>query len=86
MQKQLFILGAGGHGTVIADAAEKMNSWERIFFLDDDHLGQNILGYRVIDSVKNVKNYKRKENYFIVAIGNNLTSFFALSVLDNKLR
>ena len=35
MSKQLVIIGASGHGKVIADIAEK-NRYEKIVFLDDN--------------------------------------------------
>ncbi|MFV8765440.1 hypothetical protein ACNNMY_08355 [Aerococcus urinaeequi] len=33
MTKTLYILGAGGHGKVIADAAIEMGKWKTIYFL-----------------------------------------------------
>ena len=33
--KKLFLIGAGGHGKVVADIAEKMDCYETICFLDD---------------------------------------------------
>ncbi len=33
----LLILGAGGHGKVVADTAAASGQWERIVFLDDRH-------------------------------------------------
>ena len=35
MKKKIVIIGASGHGKVIADIAEK-NGYEEIVFLDDD--------------------------------------------------
>ena len=32
---RLLIIGAGGHGKVCADIAEKMNRWDEIVFADD---------------------------------------------------
>lgn len=34
---KLLIAGAGGHGRVVAEAAESMNVWSSIAFLDDRH-------------------------------------------------
>lgn len=35
MSKNLVIIGAGGHGKVVADTAEQMDKWQKIIFLDD---------------------------------------------------
>ena len=36
MKNKLLIIGASGHGKVVADIALKMNKWNAIEFLDDD--------------------------------------------------
>lgn len=36
MKNRLIIIGASGHGKVVADIALKMNNWQSIVFLDDD--------------------------------------------------
>ena len=36
MKNKLLIIGASGHGKVVADIALKMNKWKSIAFLDDD--------------------------------------------------
>ena len=33
--KKLVIIGAGGHGRVVADIAQKLNRYKQIVFLDD---------------------------------------------------
>ena len=33
--KRLLIIGAGGHGKVVADTAEENGCWDDIAFLDD---------------------------------------------------
>ena len=33
--KKLIIIGAGGHGRVVADIAQKLNTYESIEFLDE---------------------------------------------------
>lgn len=55
MTKTLYILGAGGHGKVVADAAKKMKKWEEIYFLDDKLVGQKLLGVLVKDKITNCK-------------------------------
>lgn len=69
MKKRLLIVGAGGHGKVVADIAMKMSLWESITFLDDnDSLGE-VLGLKVIDKATEATKYVRDSDLF-VAIGN----------------
>lgn len=68
---KLLIIGASGHGKVVADIAMKMNRWETILFLDDDESLKSSMGIEVIG--KSSDAYKYINNYDIfVAIGNNL--------------
>jgi sugar O-acyltransferase (sialic acid O-acetyltransferase NeuD family) len=68
---ELLIIGASGHGKVVADIAMKMNRWETILFLDDDESLKSSMGIEVIG--KSSDAYKYINNYDIfVAIGNNL--------------
>lgn len=62
MCKKVIIIGASGHGKVIADIIKKFGD-EVYGFLDDD-LSKDVIG-RVSDCV----NYK--DMYFVIAIGNN---------------
>lgn len=69
MNKKIVIIGASGHGKVIADIA-RLNGYEEILFLDDD-INKKICGrYPVVGTSKDIRQYKG--NYdFIIAIGNN---------------
>lgn len=69
MSKKLIIIGASGHGKVIADTAIK-NGYEIIGFLDDNETIQNILGFPVLGKIETVPKYQK--NYeFVIAIGSN---------------
>lgn len=70
MQKKLIIIGASGHGKVVADVAEKMGRWKTIMFLDDDKSVDKFLDYDVIGTLEEASKYKETANFF-VAIGNN---------------
>lgn len=72
MIKQLIIVGASGHGKVVADIAIKMNRWERIVFLDDDTSIKKLIGLDVVGATIEAIKYKEKADFF-VAIGNNET-------------
>lgn len=69
MSKKLVIIGASGHGKVIADIALK-NGYEIVGFLDDNDSLQEICGFPVLGSIKTVCDYKDRCE-FVIAIGNN---------------
>lgn len=66
--KRLIILGAGGHGRVIADIAEKTGKYTEICFLDDADIKKSG-GYDVVGKIIDYKKFKA-DTSFIVAIGN----------------
>lgn len=70
MGRRLIIIGASGHGKVVADIAIKMNCWSCIEFLDDNENIKDCLGFKVIGSVSEVEFYSEGADIF-VAIGNN---------------
>lgn len=69
MKNKLLIIGASGHGKVVADIALKMNRWQSIAFLDDDESIKSSMGIEVIgkssDAFAYIKDYD-----ILVAIGN----------------
>ncbi|MDR6878344.1 acetyltransferase [Bacillus sp. 3255] len=72
MKSKLLIIGASGHGKVVADIALKMNLWDNIAFLDDNDNMESSLGLKVIgrsdDVIKHIDDCD-----IIVGIGNNAT-------------
>lgn len=68
---KLMILGAGGHGTVVAEIADLMNKWDEIALLDDNKKLIAVNGYKVIGGLNDYKSYKEEYEYAIVALGNN---------------
>lgn len=68
---KLLILGAGGHGKVIAETAILMNKWQDIAFLDENPNIKGILGYPVIGGLSECKNLLGEYTEGFVAIGNN---------------
>lgn len=63
----LVIVGASGHGKVIADIAEKCG-YRGIVFLDDNPMVKSCGGYKVVGGCKDALNYKEAD--FVIAIGN----------------
>ena len=63
---KLIILGAGGHGKVVADIAQQINKYEKIFFLDDKSQESSVLG-KCDEYLK----FKNEEIEMYPAFGNN---------------
>lgn len=65
--KKLVIVGASGHGKVVADIAVR-NGYEEIVFLDDDESVRECAGFPVVGKTDGTEAYREWE--YIVAIGN----------------
>lgn len=72
MKNKLLIIGASGHGKVVADIALKMNKWQSIAFLDDNGNLRSSMGLEVIGASDEVNKYIDEYEIF-VGIGNNST-------------
>ena len=72
MKNKLIIIGASGHGKVVADIAIKMNKWQSIAFLDDDKAIKTSMGLEVIGKTADAFTNKEEADFF-VAIGSNTT-------------
>ncbi|MGC9932351.1 acetyltransferase [Priestia aryabhattai] len=70
MKTKLLIIGASGHGKVVADIALKMNRWQSIAFLDDNLDIKTSMGIEVIGKSSDAFKYVREYDIF-VGIGNN---------------
>jgi sugar O-acyltransferase (sialic acid O-acetyltransferase NeuD family) len=69
---RLLVVGAGGHGRSVAEAAELMGSYEVVGFLDDaESEGAKVLGMRALGPVGTVMRHRHLCDQAIVAIGNN---------------
>lgn len=63
---RLIILGAGGHGRVVADIAEQTGKYEEVVFLDDNSNDDKVIG-KCSDYIK----FKSKDTEMYPAFGNN---------------
>lgn len=72
MKNKLLIIGASGHGKVVADIALNMGKWQTIAFLDDDINLTSSMGLEVIGRTNDISTYKDEYEIF-VGIGNNTT-------------
>ena len=68
---KLLIVGAGGHGKVMAEVAEASGNWQSIAFLDDRHAELNgTLRWPVMDGVRHANRFVSDYAYAAVGIGN----------------
>lgn len=69
---KLVIIGAGGHGKVVADAAQKMQCYDEIVFLDARFATlHSLLGFAVIGDDAMIPDLVSETCEFVVAIGDN---------------
>lgn len=66
--KKIVIIGASGHGKVVANIAN-LNGYEKIIFLDDDISKKSCGKYSVVGTSNDIEKYEENHD-FIVAIGN----------------
>ena len=65
--RELIIIGAGGHGRVIADIAQKLGAYKKISFLNDGDAEES-MGFPIIGKTDEVEKYVKTADIF-VAIG-----------------
>jgi len=72
MTASLLIMGAGGHGRVVADTAEVSGCWRQIAFLDDRYPGLGSSGrWPVIGTLGRIAALVGNWTDCVVALGNN---------------
>lgn len=70
-KRNLVIVGAGGHGRAVAEAAELDGSWSEIVFADDNYPGQSSSGaWRIAGHPSQLSELVGPGDAVIVAIGN----------------
>jgi sugar O-acyltransferase (sialic acid O-acetyltransferase NeuD family) len=70
MSEGLLIIGAGGHGKVVADAAHQQGAWKNLAFLDDDpRLTGTIVGRPVLGVLQATAELRHEYPDAVVAIG-----------------
>lgn len=68
-QEKFILMGAGGHGAVVAEAIE-LSGGQIINFIDHDILKIDVFGHSVIQNENSISNDEHK---FIITIGDNAT-------------
>ena len=69
MNNRLIIIGAGGHGKVIADIAMKIG-YSQIGFVDDNAVGE-CMGIPVFARVSELDSLNDGATDFVIGVGNN---------------
>jgi sugar O-acyltransferase (sialic acid O-acetyltransferase NeuD family) len=80
---RLLIIGGGGHGAVVAEAAAKAGHWSDIEFLDDNLDEAATLEYPVVGGLGDMESFLDENTEAVVAIGDNRRR---MELLDRVLR
>lgn len=68
----LLILGAGGYGLAVAEAAQLSGQWQEIIFADDRWpTTQQVGKYKIVSNIANLYQLASSSIQAIVAVGNN---------------
>lgn len=68
--RNLILIGAGGHCRSCIDVIEQEKKYNIIGLIDlKEKIGENVLGYKIIDSDDNINKYVTPENSFLITIG-----------------
>ena len=78
--KRLLIIGAGGHGAVVADAALESGNWTEIALLDDNPPGASVLNWPVVGGLEDLNKHLDADTEAVVAVGDNERR---LNILDS---
>lgn len=79
--RRIAILGAGGHGKVVAEVAEA-SGWDSIVFFDDsDPVDQSPFPWPIMGDIAALMNYKDHIDQAFVGIGNNKIRFQKFDLL-----
>lgn len=81
--KKLIIIGASGHGKVVADIAQKTNKYSEICFIDDSPDVKECMGYKVIGTCQDIEKWIPEAEFF-VAIGNSYIRENMITLLLEK--
>ena len=75
----LILIGAGGYGQMVCDVAEQSGKYEKILFLDDNKVADNVVG-KCADFEKFISD----DTEFYPAFGNNEARVSFIENLDEK--
>ena len=67
----LLIVGAGGHGKVVADTASAMARWQEFAFLDDARCSDVFDRWPVLGRIDSIASHRDQYSDVVVALGDN---------------
>ena len=67
----LLIVGAGGHGKVVADAACETRRWDRLAFLDDAPFDDIFGRWPILGNIDSIASHRSQYSAVVVALGDN---------------
>jgi sugar O-acyltransferase (sialic acid O-acetyltransferase NeuD family) len=79
----LIVLGAGGHGRVVADAATTTGSWKTVCFVDDRAESLNVPGFEMAGTSADLEQLAKSYKALVVGIGDASTR---LQLMDRCTR
>lgn len=65
----LLVLGAGGHGRVVADAATTMGTWTKVYFVDDRAASLKVPGFEIVGTSADLGRLVKSYTAAVVGIG-----------------
>ena len=72
MMNRLLVVGAGGHGCVVAETALRTESWSDVAHLDDLlERPQHQTGVEILGSINDLERLTRSSDQFVIAVGDN---------------
>ncbi len=82
MKKNLLIIGAGGFGALSIDALYRNHDYESIGLLDDNKIGESLLGFPVLGSIDVCEELKGSFTHAVVTIDQAETRMALISRLE----
>lgn len=83
MNKNVAIIGAGGHGKVVGEIA-LLNKYKKIDFFDDNINQIKIYPFNLLGNLKNLEDQIKFYDNFFVAIGDNQKRYDLINWLKSK--
>lgn len=82
---RLLVLGAGGHGCVVAETAIRSGAWSDVVHLDDVlDRPQLDIGTRVLGSISGIEKMLVADDRFVVGVGDNAVRLRLFEELKNR--
>src|SRR5687767_1147524 len=82
---KLLIVGAGGHGKVVADAAACMGAWKEIVFVDKKYPDMTVNGrWPLVGNHNDLRDLRKRFTQVAVAVGNAVTRLQLLDELKSQ--